>query len=75
MCSSEYLIPLPLYGSGGLTDLISAATCPTFCLSTPDITISVWLGVSIVIPYGITKLTGWEKPTVNSTLFLSALAL
>ena len=43
-------MPLPLYGSGGLTDLMSAATCPTFCLSIPDITISVWLGVSIVIP-------------------------
>src|SRR5699024_498833 len=33
--SSTYLIPLPLYGSGALFSLISAANCPTFSLSIP----------------------------------------
>ena len=32
MCSPSYLIPLALYGSGGLTFLISPATSPTVCL-------------------------------------------
>src|SRR4029077_10950735 len=53
MNSSEYLIPLPLYGSGGRKARISAAVCPTFRLSMPVITTSVGFGVAIAIPKGI----------------------
>src|SRR5438270_2503387 len=33
--SSVYLMPLPLYGSGSRSERISAAVCPTSCLSLP----------------------------------------
>lgn len=44
----------------------SAATWPTFCLSTPVTTISVADGVVIVMPSGIGYSTGCEKPSVRS---------
>ena len=44
--SSEYLTPLPLYGSGGLNALISAAACPNICLLWLLRTTSVCDGVS-----------------------------
>src|ERR1700685_2942419 len=53
MRSSEYLMPLPLYASGGRYSRISAATWPTFWRSAPEITISTGRGVAIVMPSGI----------------------
>ena len=42
---------------------MSAATAPTFCLSIPVTTSSVWLGASTVIPSGTSKTTGCENPS------------
>ena len=53
MVSVSYLMPLPLYGSGGRTARISAATWPTFCLSNPLIWIEVGFSHLIVMLYGI----------------------
>ena len=53
MNSPADFTPLPLYGSGPRNARISAATCPTRCLSVPVITISVGFGVTIAIPSGI----------------------
>ena len=44
---------------------ILARTWPTFWRSMPLIMISVWLGVSIVMPSGIGKFTACEKPSVR----------
>ena len=43
-------MPLPLYGSGGRTLRISAAVCPTICLSMPLTMISVGVGTSKEMP-------------------------
>src|SRR6056297_291472 len=61
ICSSTYLIPLPLYGSGGRTRLIRAATSPTNCLSHPAI-LSLFPSAEASIPAGTGKFTGWEYP-------------
>src|SRR5581483_9792856 len=60
-------MPLPLYGSGGRTLRISAATWPTCCLSIPLTTISVGVGTSYVIPAGASLTTGCENPTFSSS--------
>src|SRR4030065_96307 len=58
--SSEYLMPLPLYGSGGLIDLMSAATCPTTCLSGPFMVTMVCFSTVAVTPLGSSYFIGWE---------------
>lgn len=60
MCSSLYLIPLPLYGSGGLTLRMLAANSPTNCLSIPLIIKLVLLGASALSPSGTSISTGCE---------------
>ena len=50
--SSEYLTPLPLYGSGGRNERISAAICPICCLSAPLMLIT-FFSTAIVTPAGI----------------------
>src|SRR5262245_24017587 len=59
-------MPLPLYGSGGLTFRTSAAVCPTSCLSMPETTTSVGCGTSKLMPGRGVTTTGCEKPTVSS---------
>src|SRR5919199_725317 len=44
ICSPTYLIPFPLYGSGGRSERSSAATCPTTSLSAPSTRIAVGWG-------------------------------
>ena len=66
MCSSEYFIPFPLYGSGFLRLLILAATSPTSCLFIPLTIIVVLLGVSNSIESGFSKYIEWEKPKFKS---------
>jgi hypothetical protein len=53
MRSPAYFIPLPLYGSGGRQPRISAATCPTNCLSMPLIMIIVGFSQTMPMPVGI----------------------
>src|SRR5574340_979973 len=60
MTSSAYLMPLPLYGSGLLNALISAATCPTTCLSGPLIVTRVDFSTTAFTPLGSAYLTGCE---------------
>src|ERR671917_1398670 len=56
-------MPLPLYGSGGLTFRISAAIWPTRCLSMPRTTIVPGFGTSNSIPSRGLMVTGCEYPT------------
>src|SRR5829696_2862813 len=56
-------MPLPLYGSGGLTFRISAACWPTRCLSMPRTTMVVAFGISKSIPSRGEMTTGCEYPT------------
>jgi len=51
--SSLYLIPLPLYGSGGRNARISLATCPTRWRSAPLTEIAVGRSVVILTSGGI----------------------
>src|SRR5262245_59040894 len=51
--SPWYRMPLPLYGSGGRTLRISAATCPTNSLSTPSIFTCVLLSTVTLMPLGV----------------------
>ena len=56
--SPSYLMPLPLYGSGGLIARILAASLPTNSLSGPDTVTLVLLATEKVIPDGGTTSTG-----------------
>src|SRR5215208_2230997 len=56
-------MPLPLYGSGGLTRRISAAIWPTSCLSIPRTTIVVAFGISNSTPSRGLIVTRCEYPT------------
>ena len=56
--SSAYLIPLPLYTSGGLFVLTTAAVWPTNSLSIPFTMIVFGFGTSNVIPFGCSISTG-----------------
>src|SRR6188508_3406944 len=60
-------MPLPLYGSGGRTLRISAAVCPTTCLSVPFTITSVGWGTSNEMPSRGMIVTGCEKPTASSS--------
>src|SRR5690606_6195266 len=60
ICSPAYLIPFPLYGSGGLRPRISAATCPTASLSAPSMTTCVGVGALSLTPSGARYSIGWE---------------
>src|SRR5713226_9480681 len=59
MTSSAYLIPLPLYGSGGRTRLIFAAVSPTSSLSAP-LTVMALATTAKLIPAGAGTSTGCE---------------
>ena len=50
MVSLVYLIPLPLYGSGGRFSRTSAANWPTASLSQPRMMILLGEGTSMVMP-------------------------
>src|SRR3984957_5590517 len=52
ICSLRYLMPLPLYGSGGRKLRSSAATSPTTSLVAPSITIDVGCGAVSLMPAG-----------------------
>ena len=59
-------MPLPLYGSGGRRRRMSAATCPTDCLSMPRTMICVGAGISNSMPAGGSTTIGCEKPSSSS---------
>src|SRR6185295_8369133 len=65
MTSPAYLMPLPLYGSGGRRPRSSAATCPTFSLSAPSITIVVGCGALSFTPAGALYWIGCEKSSAS----------
>src|ERR1700688_496981 len=52
MVSVAYLIPLPLYGSGGRSSRIWAATCPISCRSALSRVITTWRSTLAVTPGG-----------------------
>src|SRR5438034_1278622 len=63
--SSEYLMPLPLYGSGLRSKRSFAAVSPSRALSAPRSVISVCLSISAVMPSGSGKITGCEYPSAS----------
>src|SRR5690349_10706923 len=58
--SSEYLIPLPLYGSGSRSARSFAAVWPSSALSAPFNVIATWRSMSAVMPSGSGNTTGCE---------------
>src|SRR6187401_1977156 len=60
MYSPAYLMPLPLYGSGGLKPRMFAATCPTSPLSNPFTVSFVGVSTAIVMPAGGSNSIGCE---------------
>src|SRR5437763_8273372 len=58
--SSEYLIPLPLYGSGSRSARSFAAVWPSSALSAPFRVIATCRSISAVMPSGSGKTTGCE---------------
>src|SRR5829696_3694291 len=64
-CSPWYLMPFPLYGSGGRRLRSSAATCPTFSLSAPSMMTRVGVWAVSLTPAGARYSTGCEKPSAN----------
>src|SRR5215212_2553392 len=66
--SSAYLIPLPLYGSGGRIRRMRAAVSPTSSLSAPLTTTRLFPSRVSVTPSGASKPTGWENPSWNITM-------
>jgi len=65
MVSSSTKIPFPLYGSGFLHLLISAANWLTMCLSIPLSTISVGFVTSALTPSGTSNTTSCENPSFS----------
>src|SRR5688500_4437571 len=65
ICSPWYLMPFPLYGSGGRRLRSSAATCPTTSLSAPSTTIDVGVGADSLIPFGARYSIGCEYPSAS----------
>src|SRR5690606_35171183 len=63
--SPWYLTPLPLYGSGGRSDRISAATWPTISLSEPSTVIAVGALAVSLIPGGALYWIGCENPSAS----------
>src|SRR5687767_15930534 len=51
ICSSTYLMPLPLYGSGFLMRRICEAVSPTSCLSMP-LTVMMFFSTVTAVPSG-----------------------
>src|SRR5262249_34402505 len=68
ICSLTYLMPLPLYGSGGRKLRIFAAAPPSFSRSMPD-RIKRFLSVFAVTPSGSTYSIGCENPS-DSVIFV-----
>src|SRR5580692_2701229 len=67
--SPAYRTPLFLYGSGGRSDRISAATCPTCCRSIPVSEIFVCFGSTAAsTPVGSGYSMGCEYPRLNTTV-------
>src|SRR6266478_2277174 len=65
MYSSEYLMPLPLYGSGFRSARSLAAVWPSSALSAPRKVIETWRSTSAWIPSGSGKMTGCEYPRAS----------
>src|SRR5690606_26989979 len=65
MVSSAYLMPLPLYGSGGRSERTLSATSPRSCLSWLESVTTVCRSTAAVTPSGRGKTTGWESPRVR----------
>src|SRR4051794_18946690 len=63
--SPWYLMPLPLYGSGGRSPRSSAATCPTSALSEPSMRTVVGFGAVSLMPVGARYSIGCEKPSAS----------
>src|SRR5690606_17148353 len=59
-CSPAYLIPFPLYGSGGRRRRISDATWPTISLFAPSTMICVGVVAVSLIPSGALNSIGCE---------------
>src|SRR5262245_5514769 len=67
-------MPLPLYGSGGRIALTSAAIWHTTWRSAPLMMISVCVGVSHLMPVGMSLTTGCEKPICRLSFWPCACA-
>src|SRR4029079_13138434 len=65
ICSPAYLMPLPLYGSGGRRLRSSAATCPTTSLVAPSLMIWVGTGAVSLMPFGPLYSTACENPSAS----------
>src|SRR5262245_22101392 len=65
MTSPAYLMPFPLYGSGGRRLRSSAATCPTSALSDPSTRICVGCGAVSLMPAGALYSMECEKPNAS----------
>src|SRR5215468_10630653 len=52
ICSPAYLMPLPLYGSGGRSARICAHTSPSTCLLLPSMVTIVWRSTLASMPGG-----------------------
>src|SRR5260370_33867663 len=74
--SPAYRTPLFLYGSGGRSDRISAATWPTFWRSIPfSVSFVSFASTAQSTPVGSGYSIGWEEPKLNTTIplpFISA---
>src|SRR5438876_3363345 len=69
MCSSAYLMPLPLYGSGLRSPRRLAASWPRSALSGPLSVMETCLSTSAWTPSGSGKMTGWEYPSASWRFF------
>src|SRR5690606_26821084 len=67
ICSPGYGTPLPWCGSGLRSLRLVAATSPTVCLSMPSTWNSVGFATRKVMPSGASRMTGWLKPSENSS--------
>lgn len=67
MTSSEYLIPFPLYGSGGLHFRMLAEKSPTATLSRPVTVIFVFSSTFTVIPSGMAIFTCGYTTGIGTT--------
>src|SRR3954469_3333517 len=59
MTSSAYLMPLPLYGSGGRSSRIFAAVCPRTSRS-DEVRTTLFFSTLAPTPFGSLNTTGWE---------------
>src|SRR5947209_7548710 len=65
--SPRYITPLPLYGSGGRSPRMLAATWPTSSIEMPVTENFVGSWTSMLMPFGGLKRTGCEKPRLRTS--------